>query len=118
MRRWCRASFVGPLMVVLSLAGTVGACGTVQSDVRARVSSELEAAGLVSVGIAEVSYRDVTLEGPAEFEAESIEIANASDVSTTVTYRVIEAQAAASDAAGPALGVHDLGRGDDGLRIQ
>jgi hypothetical protein len=70
------------------------------------------------VGIAGVSYRDVTLEGPAEFEAEAIEIVDASDVARTVTYTVIETQAAASDAVGPVLRVHDSGRGDDGLRIQ
>lgn len=118
MRRWCRTSFVVPLMALLSLAGMVGACGTVQSDVRARVSSELEVAGLASVSIVGVSYRDVTLEGPAEFEAEAIEIVGASDVSRIVTYTVIETQAAASVAIRPRLGVHDPERGDDGLRIQ
>lgn len=62
LRRWQVAV---PLLVALSLAGTVGGCALVESDVSGKARDALAAQGIEGVEVS-AHYRDVTLRGPAD----------------------------------------------------
>ncbi|MCC6832786.1 MAG: OmpA family protein [Thermoleophilia bacterium] len=62
LRRWQVAV---PLLVALSLGGTVAGCAMVESDVAGKSRAALADRGIEGVSVS-VRYRDVTLRGPAE----------------------------------------------------
>ena len=58
-----------PLLIGLAALLTIGGCNTVESDVRGRVLSALQAQGLDGVDLEDVSYRNVRLRGPDDLES-------------------------------------------------
>jgi OOP family OmpA-OmpF porin len=63
----CRPGLFVPLLALLALAGMAGACVGVERDVEGAARAELTALGIGGVTV-QVSYRSVTLTGPADLE--------------------------------------------------
>lgn len=95
LRRWQVAV---PLLVALSLAGTVGGCAIVEADVEGRATAALADAGIEGVEVT-ARYRDVTLRGPADLRDRAIaavtgvDAVHAADYAPTTSAPVAEAPA-------------------------
>ncbi|MFN8124067.1 MAG: BON domain-containing protein [Thermoleophilia bacterium] len=103
LRRWQVAV---PLLVALSLAGTVAGCAMVESDVSGKARDALAAKGIEGVEVS-VRYRDVTLRGPAALRDRALAAVSALGAVHDASYAPTTS---APVAVAPALGARWDGR--------
>ncbi len=92
MSRWCplgRWWVVVPLLLALSLVGTVGGCAIVERDLTSRSQNLLDARGLTDVSL-DFEYRTAKLRGPEARRPAALEVVTLDGV-RSVTYTATDA---------------------------